>query len=250
MTKILALFPLLAAAVLIASPAAASTGAATVQACYASAEAAHPGLQVGVKIAGTPVVNTTDLDGFFDTVAEVHESSAMTLHYNVAGRSAIRRALSCIFDAEYMTLSSIVVNETGAPLQVRAHTIKQVESTGTTYMSFDDVDRSGCSVGPVLFFAATSSSAGCHSSAYSTDPLASFDLVASTMDIDVQISLCAKDLCNGSCLGECNNENYFVKCVCYTEGGGQNGHFANGCRDLSGSFTSGSSSDSIITLFE
>jgi hypothetical protein len=185
--------------------------------CYADAESDFSGLSVSVNLGQTTVLTSSSLAAVFDKVAELHTNNTLTLQYNTAGRNAMRQAMSCIFDAEVLTLSAVFVNQTYQQLNVRQSTGRIVNSGNQvlSLLEFNRLDASTCSRGPVLRFTETSATQGGHSMSFTVAAFGSNDysgaIAPSTID---PCNEHPDDPCTGECLGECD-EGGGETCECH-----------------------------------
>lgn len=106
-----------------------SASAGDIDNCYTQAEAQNPGLTLVVSTANGPTLSFTDMDMFFDAVAQHHGESSLSVSYNRAGRTAVRQAMNCMLQHNSLTLSSVVINERFPDLAVRSTTIDVYEGS-------------------------------------------------------------------------------------------------------------------------
>ena len=117
----------------------ANADSSTITSCYSTAESENTGLLVTVKLGSTTELSSSDLDAVFDKIAEHHADSTLNLTYNGNGRTAMKSALDCIFDAEHLTVSSIWVNENVSDLSVRGYTGVYYDGSPTDLRYFAEV---------------------------------------------------------------------------------------------------------------
>lgn len=203
--------------------------------CYANAEASHSGRSITVSQGQTTVLTSSDLASVFDKVAELHTDPTLSLQYNLAGRNALRDAMSCVFSDSTVTLSAVYLNQTDQNLNVRQDTVRIENSSGQlqSLLEFDRVDMAGCTAGPALFFTETSTTQGGHSlslivSAYGANDF-SGDISLANAD---QCSKNEIDPCTGSCAGECDEDGN-IYCACLS-GSGECGEATPGSIDVEG----------------
>ena len=181
--------------------------------CYAGAETVYPGLSVSVKLGSTTVLTSSDLDAVFDKIAEHHDAANLDLGYNADGKNAMKSAMDCIFDAEYLTLSGVVTNERFSDLRVRNYTVTAYDSTPavTGRFRFEHADATSCVGDPMIFFEEV---AGKRAFAITTLAYGTHDLGKRVTSDDLDNPCIPNGPCFGRCAGECDPDTGASTCFC------------------------------------
>lgn len=126
--------------------------------CYSSADADHR-FRIDAGYGGSTLQTFVNIAPAMQFIAKYQHHGDMFLSTGPAGKAAMRQAMSCLWQAEIITLSSVVANQR-LDFQLYPSTIRHKDAPGGTLQAefeFDSV-RASCVAGypKVLRFADTS----------------------------------------------------------------------------------------------
>lgn len=183
--------------------------------CYDDAASNNAGLSMTVSDGGANSVTTANVGVFVQAVAQYHTHPNVTVSYNAAGKAAIQEALTCAWDADIVTLSSVWLNQEVADLTLKADSLRLqppvTSANPSIAMDFDEIGTP-CTGGEstTMNFSGEGGSAS-----IAVEASGAHDYKVGSVQNDVLCLSWQDSSCAGECNFECLNEPPWTSgCVC------------------------------------